>query len=363
MPRLINDIPTSDDFDMMVARATVGGTVNGGNASIAQISMALRPVESLRNVQTLTAIFRMRDARRPCNAALKGTLPGHIVNQIKQVRDALSEQIDKVATVLLGAKKAKQVQKQNARAELEAIYDRAGQRKAARIGAGLTLHSHYGQERQTESHLPTGVRAHWLASKTRLGIDDYYETVYTWRHEDGERMLDPAKTTTPGPQGIKYLTHKERQAHKFSLTGGRFLNETGTPFHSGPMKSLSGPGWAIFAVGYDREFYFGGHQMNKFHHSSFFAGGPVLAAGEMAVHNGYVVGVTAKTGHYRAGPREMKAVLQLLQAGNVRLNSFVVSEPVNSRGHWFLGQEVLAANGDIGSMGEGTMKPPQPVLA
>lgn len=45
--------------------------------------------------------------------------------------------------------------------------------------------------------------------------------------------------------------------------------------------------------------YAGSHEEGYFHHSSFLAGKPVSAAGEIEVNNGILKTITDKSGHYR----------------------------------------------------------------
>lgn len=74
----------------------------------------------------------------------------------------------------------------------------------------------------------------------------------------------------------------------------------------------SGTGWAIFVVSPDGEMYAGDHVEGEFHHSSFLAGGPVMAAGELAVADGELRAITAKSGHYTPSRRNMHTLVNRL---------------------------------------------------
>jgi hypothetical protein len=75
----------------------------------------------------------------------------------------------------------------------------------------------------------------------------------------------------------------------------------------------SGAGWAIFACSPSGGLYARPHEIGFFHHSSFLAGKPVAAAGEVLVDEaGKVKIITAKTGHYRVGSDEMRRLLTLI---------------------------------------------------
>ena len=64
-----------------------------------------------------------------------------------------------------------------------------------------------------------------------------------------------------------------------------------------------GEGKAIFVMDETGRFFASKRQARgEFHHSSFLAGEPVAAAGEITVDQGVVKAVTLKSGHYK--PRE-----------------------------------------------------------
>lgn len=75
----------------------------------------------------------------------------------------------------------------------------------------------------------------------------------------------------------------------------------------------SGDGWAVFVCSPEGALYVRTHQAGFFHHSSFLAGKPVAAGGELLVDEaGKIRFVTNKTGHYRAGVDEMRRMLTLV---------------------------------------------------
>ncbi|MGI9284567.1 MAG: hypothetical protein ACR2P1_04210 [Pseudomonadales bacterium] len=69
---------------------------------------------------------------------------------------------------------------------------------------------------------------------------------------------------------------------------------------------FSDVGWAIFVVSPENKFFAGSHEVGKHHHSSFLGGGAVLAAGEIVVDDGKVCVLTAKSGHYRPSPQNLR---------------------------------------------------------
>jgi hypothetical protein len=84
------------------------------------------------------------------------------------------------------------------------------------------------------------------------------------------------------------------------------------------MESVhSGDDIAIFVMGLDGKIYIGSHELGIFHHSSFLAGGPVAAAGEIVIKDGVILLITAKSGHYRPNPWE-KANEQIIEELTLR---------------------------------------------
>lgn len=61
-----------------------------------------------------------------------------------------------------------------------------------------------------------------------------------------------------------------------------------------------------------------GHNPYEFHHSSFLAGAPVAAAGEIIIENGRIVMVNNRSGHYRASFAHVFQFLLELQKKKVR---------------------------------------------
>jgi hypothetical protein len=53
-------------------------------------------------------------------------------------------------------------------------------------------------------------------------------------------------------------------------------------------------------------------EVGEFHHSSLAAGEPVAAAGELAAKDGYITGITRKSGHYRPSAEMQDQAIQEL---------------------------------------------------
>ncbi|MGZ8414489.1 MAG: hypothetical protein ACXW05_17310 [Gemmatirosa sp.] len=95
---------------------------------------------------------------------------------------------------------------------------------------------------------------------------------------------------------------------------GRATTIDGSPFRTEFMETAhSGVGWAVFVVDLEGRMYANSHTVGYFHHSTFLAGRPVAAAGEVLIDpTGRIRFITAKTGHYKAGIAEMTRMVTLI---------------------------------------------------
>ena len=85
----------------------------------------------------------------------------------------------------------------------------------------------------------------------------------------------------------------------------------------------------------------------------------MLAAGEIMINGGRIVGLTNKTGHYKAGPAELATALSYLDMfGGVNLQNVAVSDPFKSRGVFYRGDHVLAADGDVTAVTQAPIQAP-----
>jgi hypothetical protein len=79
------------------------------------------------------------------------------------------------------------------------------------------------------------------------------------------------------------------------------------------MKTVeSGYGWGIFVLSPEVELYVGEHVEGEMHHSTFLAGGAVIAAGELTVEDGNLKVMTAKSGHYTPSRQNMHNLVNRL---------------------------------------------------
>ena len=99
---------------------------------------------------------------------------------------------------------------------------------------------------------------------------------------------------------VKYLSATERKAYELAVQpDGLLYNAQGQPFDTQNAGTVTGKGKAIFVMSEAGQIYASlDQQPGLFHHSSFLAGGPVAAAGEIQVLNGAVMAVSNRSGHY-----------------------------------------------------------------
>jgi hypothetical protein len=99
---------------------------------------------------------------------------------------------------------------------------------------------------------------------------------------------------------VKYLSATERKAYELAVQpDGLLYNAQGQLFDTQNAGTVTGKGKAIFVMSEAGEIYASLDQKpGLFHHSSFLAGGPVAAAGEIQVLNGMVTAVSNRSGHY-----------------------------------------------------------------
>jgi hypothetical protein len=127
----------------------------------------------------------------------------------------------------------------------------------------------------------------------------------------GEEFKTPFGTT------VKYLNEREREAYRVRIKQGRLYGADGAPFDTRNNSSVFGamPGRAIFVMDHKGNLYLSNESVvGKFHHSSFLAGAPVAAAGEMSVRDGAIESISRKSGHYRPTAAQLNQCITHLKA-------------------------------------------------
>jgi len=145
----------------------------------------------------------------------------------------------------------------------------------------------------------------WMATE----IPNYFIFLETVEYDPLLNQFAPFEN-----QVIYYLTEEERSQHRLIFDEGQcYLN--GKLFDTGESFSLHSdePGFAIVTIGVDGEVYVNSHIKYKIHHSSEFAGGEVISAGELKADNGRIIEISNKSGHYSPKHHQVMLMLGVLQ--------------------------------------------------
>ena len=150
-----------------------------------------------------------------------------------------------------------------------------------------------------------------------------YKTTPMIKNYVGEHL--PNNTVWPGSQ-VQYLSEKEREAFEITIYRGKLYTKDGAPFDtSGAITLHSGDGRAIFVMNENGTFYASNnHEVGRFHHSSLVAGQSVAAAGEIVVHEGTLMLLSNKSGHYRPNRKLTEQALHALKTAGVDIRSVQV---------------------------------------
>ncbi|WEK69022.1 MAG: hypothetical protein P0Y62_14350 [Candidatus Chryseobacterium colombiense] len=107
-------------------------------------------------------------------------------------------------------------------------------------------------------------------------------------------------------KGVKYLTKKEREPYEIFVQHDKIVDFNGDLVDTNGSISILENGdvvsteYAIFVMSEEGNIYLSkNYAFGKFHHSSFLAGKPVAAAGEMIIEKGIIKEVTDGSGHYK----------------------------------------------------------------
>jgi hypothetical protein len=124
---------------------------------------------------------------------------------------------------------------------------------------------------------------------------------------------------------VKYL-HEELEREQYEVN---FVNEDGTMKmvyrdDSYVNTTRSKYGKFLFVMDGEGRIYVAKGEEGKFQHSSFLAGGPVAAAGEVAVYDGKLKFVVDKTGHYKTGQEHLDQFLAELSDRGADVNKITV---------------------------------------
>lgn len=102
---------------------------------------------------------------------------------------------------------------------------------------------------------------------------------------------------------VAYVSSGDRLNYKLGLQADRIIQGPPPGLPGGYTTAASyskeaGDGYAIYVMSPDGDIYVSGHEVGRFHHSSFLAGGEAAGAGEVKIIDGRVIALTNKSGHY-----------------------------------------------------------------
>jgi len=113
---------------------------------------------------------------------------------------------------------------------------------------------------------------------------------------------------------------EERARFKVTIQNGKVFDADGNLFDTRRSTTAFkvSKGRAIFVMDAQGTIYVSNEQTRgKFHHSSFLAGQPVAAAGDIAIDNGVITAISRKSGHYRPTHEQLNQVVQQLADQNI----------------------------------------------
>ena len=220
---------------------------------------------------------------------------------------------------------------------------------------GQTMHAdNYWLEAYDKKHRP-GFLLHseWMTWHTNKDLS-YAMSFWDWldaREKQGDivskKGTDP-KTKASIEMNVRYLTPAERKDHELTPTNGTLYDVNGDIYNSAPeLTAFSGKGWAIYVMDGSGTLYAGSHIVGYMHHSSFLAGAPTRAAGELVVVNGKVNLLTGKSGHYKPTQDEVLAALDTLLGKGVMHGDAVV-KPGFAGTDWFKAAYWQSQRGMVG---------------
>jgi hypothetical protein len=127
---------------------------------------------------------------------------------------------------------------------------------------------------------------------------------------------------------IKYDTElAQQELTRITLQNGLLYDSKNVPLDTRQMvTAASGPGWCIYVMSAENNIHVSSHSVGARHHSSLLAGGNVACAGEMQVHDGKLITLSNKSGHYTPEPVYLTQVIRALSEANVDENSYTIKE-------------------------------------
>lgn len=136
-------------------------------------------------------------------------------------------------------------------------------------------------------------------------------SMFVGEHVPGNRIWNGSAVT--------YLMTSQRTAWALKFSAGKIWDASGGLFDTRDGETVhSDVGRAIFVMDADGNFYASTRQeIGKFHHSSFLAGAPVAAAGEVEVVEGVLKAISDRSGHYRPRRSYTSQAIEHMRRNNI----------------------------------------------
>lgn len=101
---------------------------------------------------------------------------------------------------------------------------------------------------------------------------------------------------------VHYVNEVDRRNYQVQIQNQHILDHNGHPIDTtdGETSTVDFTTHVyIYVMDFNGNIYIAKGERLKFHHSSFFAGGPVAAAGEIAIRNGEIIMINDNSNHYQ----------------------------------------------------------------
>jgi hypothetical protein len=205
--------------------------------------------------------------------------------------------------------------------QLQGVKDRSHVSAGAFQPAIKMSHDYYLLEAFNPAHVPADQATQdeleaWATRACKAENMSFHAMKAAARQRYQESLPPAARKSA----GVTYLTDNELEGYRVSLTPAGLT----WACEEGPLHSIGIPGPEdeankfIFVISPGREMFAGEPVFQKFHHSSFLQGRPVLGAGTIEVSKGTLLKVTNSSGHYRPDlSRHYNTLLFLRQKGLV----------------------------------------------
>jgi len=117
---------------------------------------------------------------------------------------------------------------------------------------------------------------------------------------------------------VNYLSESERMKYRVYVNDkGELVDRDGKVFGSDSLREHE----SLYVIGTDGALYvMDSTVVGDFHHSSFLAGGDVVAAGMIEIIRGKIDYIDNSSGHYMPSNRTLDRILDILESHKVRIN-------------------------------------------